>query len=131
MTDLTPQSQPSEVREAWCQALESGEYVQGTGCLAELSDEVAPHAFCCLGVLTKMAHDAGVEDPSPDRWGRGMPPSGITHWAGLASDDGSFIDYDAYEDTNTETSLADLNDGGSTFEDIARIIRSEPEGLVR
>lgn len=125
--DLTPDTPSELVRAAWADALESGKYKQTIGQLGRSG------GFCCLGVLTCMALDAGFTHEDAFHgggWGEATPPSAVTDWAGLADESGSFDarDDDGYEHT---TSLADKNDTGYTFTAIAAFIREEPEGLTR
>ena len=47
------------LHEAWCNALESGDYQQTTGTLRDES------GYCCLGVLKKVAQDNGVRLRTP------------------------------------------------------------------
>ena len=51
----------------------------------------------------------------------GLPPS-VPHWLGLQTADGNYSKGGA---------LADDNDRGKTFDEIADIIESEPEGLFK
>jgi hypothetical protein len=44
-----------DIKDKWVAALESGDYPQGTGCLKSETG-----AYCCLGVLTELAVQAGV-----------------------------------------------------------------------
>jgi len=48
----------------------------------------------------------------------------VLHWAGLNDFLGGFIN-----SKGTETSLAEYNDNGKSFKQIADIIESKPEGL--
>lgn len=130
MTYLTSDTSPELVRAAWCEALESGEFEQGRTCLAEVDDDSNPTEFCCLGVLTKLAHDAGVPDDDPASWDRAFPPRTIADWAGLSDPQGSYADYDPDDAHDYNYSLAESNDNGASFKDIARTIRAEPTGLV-
>lgn len=54
VSTLTKDSAPEEVREEWVRALESGEYQQ---CRMALH---VNGGFCCLGVLTDLAVQAGL-----------------------------------------------------------------------
>ena len=110
-------------------ALRSGKYKQGIGSL-----HPDKNTFCCLGV----GCDQYRLENQADNWhknnsvggifqflGHGsVLPDEVRDWLGFASDDGSFID-----DNGCFTSLAALNDGYTSFEDIADIIEKEPRGL--
>ncbi len=100
MTDLV---------EQWIAALESGEYEQGAGQLAQ------DGYFCCLGVLCEVAD---VEYNGS----RAGVTAEVMDLAGLASPHGSY-------GWNGAESLAQKNDDGFDFIKIAEIIRSRPEGL--
>lgn len=67
-----------DVKRQWVEALESGEYKQGKGQLRTSAGK-----YCCLGVLTKLAEDAGFYagpwDDIP------TPPAEVCIWAGLTS----------------------------------------------
>jgi hypothetical protein len=128
----------------WVKALRSGIYRQGKGVLRTTSNE-----FCCLGVACDLAVKAGVlkEDatlnssPSlslnstsgPDGFYYGECadsskfglPVAVREWLGI-SGEGIFS-----EPINECRYLSDLNDHGFTFEQIAKVITSEPEGLFK
>lgn len=112
---------PKEVRELWCEALESGEYKEGVEVLARDGN------YCCLGVLADLAvkhdiitsFDGEMSDLADD-----LEP--VQNWAGLSYCDGSYQS----ERAVMENSLAGDNDEGKSFKQIAEIIRSEPRGLL-
>jgi hypothetical protein len=58
---LTIDSKPAEVMAAWADRLESGQDQQCQGQLRR-DNEDGP-AYCCLGVLSEMAVEAGVIEP--------------------------------------------------------------------
>jgi hypothetical protein len=110
-----------EIRAQWCAALRSGQYRQGRLTLRR-SD-----SYCCLGVLCDLAVRAGVLDDATagpiagdedagrmryDSRSRYLPPS-VQKWAGLVSND-PVID--------AGRSLAEVNDAGYTFAEIADLI---------
>lgn len=117
-----------EVKDKWVKALRSGEYEQAQACL-RVND-----TFCCLGVLTDLAIKEGVlgdwkdyafhsglfyvedtysdgEEFSQDA----VLPVTVMEWAGMDSNDGRHGD-------EQELSLAQLNDRGKSFAEIADII---------
>jgi hypothetical protein len=116
---------------AWCEALESGEYEQGEGRLRNEQNE-----FCCLGILCNMHAQAKLklskEQTNPNEYfGNDQYPPAVVWktWAGMKTNDGSFIegvDEDGFEDSND---LANLNDGGESFAEIAKIIRKHYKEL--
>ena len=104
-----------QVKEKWLSSLRSGDYQQTKSCLHK------EDGFCCLGVLCDLygkEHNVEwdlVEDENYYRFqGRQTHlPSSVKEWAGV-------------EDCNpyicNRYSLAQLNDGGSTFKQIADLI---------
>ncbi len=135
-------------RAKWIRALESGEYEQGQRSLRTEGD-----LFCCLGVacdlfmaefpeLLVSRLDVGKpgwsyadtrretehNQPAYGRYksvGHGTPPTIVLEYLGLSKEAGDFIN-----DHGAPTSLASLNDDGENFQQIANVIRQEPDGLV-
>lgn len=116
-------------------ALRSGEYTQTAGVLHRL--EAAgnrPAGHCCLGVACDLFADEldlrKVPDLHIEGFGAGddieydyLPEVVRTH-LGFATASGTFDDGDG-----CSVSLADLNDEGATFSEIADTIESIPNGL--
>lgn len=128
-------------REKWIAALRSGEFLQAKGYLS-----VVGVGMCCLGVACDLASKNGIElvredvalereeikpeyydEPvTVERFGDDFEvlPTPVQEWLGLSS---------ASADWSTTAGemdgLAIRNDRGDTFEKIAAIIESEPEGL--
>ena len=104
--------------EKLVKALRSGKYTQT---MYKLKGDTS---FCCLGVACDIyskdtgkanwdnRHFLGVTDIMPDE---------VAEWFGFYSRNG------LYE----KGSLVKLNDGGESFETIASLIESEPEGLFK
>lgn len=131
-----------EVKEAWCQALESGEYRQGEGYLRLVTpakgSERTP-GYCCLGVLCELALKAGIitaehldaDDPGRHtvvQYGEGWDgscavlPNVVRDWAGLGSNRTPALVTVTVGDE--ETQLSRLNDSGEyDFPAIAQVIR--------
>jgi hypothetical protein len=117
-----------EIKALWIKALRSGEYLQGQGALREEFVETDESSYCCLGVLCDL-YAKNVEDSptwqSYDASERGRsfggreayPPRFVQEWAGLNDEEGSFAS--GYGDWS---SLAEMNDSGHTFEEIASVI---------
>jgi hypothetical protein len=96
----------------WIEALRSGKYEQAKDQLKK-GDK-----FCCLGVacdISKLGEWSGNEYMDNEKSLPGM----VTDWLGLTSGMGIFYN----------GCLSELNDEGYSFEKIADIIESEPEGL--
>lgn len=112
----------SEIANKWIEALESGKYQQTTKVLCKND------AYCCLGVLTELAIKDGLDiskeiHPHGIWYGgyRTFLPEKVVEWAGMKSQDGHYQNY-------TRCLSAD-NDSGSSFKEIAKIIREHQEEL--
>jgi hypothetical protein len=123
-------------RKLWVEALRSGKYQQGRTVM--FHDE--RRTMCCLGVACD-ASGLGTWEPNRAVSTHGLQyvtavmnprdkangdniyglSSDVTEWLGLADTVGSH---------GTAQSLANLNDVGVPFTEIADIIESEPEGLI-
>lgn len=135
-----------KIKAMWVEALRSGEYQQCDGRLRMESED--GEKFCCLGVLTDLYFKANPDDPERSNWdnfafviepslkhGYERPdrvsdllPIRVARWAGLpfTHDVGTGKTDVAVLVGNDNEFLADLNDNGSTFSEIARFIE---EGL--
>lgn len=115
------------IKGEWLRALRSDEYRQGTGTLRYGNE------FCCLGVLcdvyakeTKVDWEgdyAGRDDYTFMGCGSALPEE-VMEWAGLDHEfgwEGLRMDMPLQNRYN----LADLNDGGKTFKEIAEVIERE------
>ena len=137
--------QQKAIVKKWAQALRSGNYEQGERTLHSKDARTGKEKWCCLGVLCDLAVKEGVI-PAPTTFqvgeirynyrnkGKGflpgclptssLLPTDVLRWAGLQRRDGGF------HTPPEATSLAALNDDGVTsFESIAVLIESKPEGL--
>jgi hypothetical protein len=115
-----------DARKLWVEALRSGKYKQSTNRLQNL-DGVS---YCCLGVACKVAEEQGVSVikdqffPEILEGGSLDMQSGVKDFFGIVSNLGHF------KDKGTNKSLTYLNDQKNfTFEELADVIESEPEGL--
>jgi hypothetical protein len=119
-----------EIKAKWVAALRSGEYQQARGALKraitvdEEGNQVVGH--CCLGVLCEVAITEGLDIET--RKGSFVPtyrfdgesallPHTIAEWAGL----GPIASPSIHTDDGVEF-LADLNDDGKSFAEIADLI---------
>lgn len=112
-----------EVKKLWIDALTSGEYKQGKEALRNTSDE-----YCCLGVLC----DIYAKVKGEDLWKKknesceiymfdkhvGTLPHAVSEWAEV-SGGGSFTC------NGVTQSLVTLNDYGTPFKQIAKIIEEK------
>lgn len=108
----------------WVEALRSGKYKQTTD---ELQDG---NGHCCLGVACEVYEKETGEKIPRDYKGFifNMDPGlsydlkKVKDWLGLETDSGHYFG-------KHRECLTDDNDNGKTFNQIADIIESEPEGL--
>lgn len=123
MTTWTKRQQKAH-RKAWIKALRSGNYKQGRSHLHQGDN------YCCLGVACELS---GLGNWTVSAWGEGvldyfgdhgMMPEPVMEWLGLRGKLGS------YGPPDKKLYLADHNDNGKTFAEIADIIESEPPGLL-
>jgi hypothetical protein len=105
--------------EKWVEALRSGKYQQGKGALCR------DGKFCCLGVACEVL---GISKRTPEcrptvyyEGESTALPKKVAAMLGLRTCTGDF---------GREGGLIDLNDDvGASFNDIANVIESRPEGL--
>lgn len=110
-----------EVKEKWLSELRSGNYFQSKSYLKTESGGVPRH--CCLGVLCEVAVESGL-DISVEKADETYEFDGydsslslkVQEWAGI---DGGLGDFYL---TGESINLAFLNDGGTSFAEIADII---------
>jgi hypothetical protein len=110
-----------QVKEKWVSALRSGEYQQTQNYLRK------EDGFCCLGVLCDLygkEHNvewnlAVAEDGDRDYYEfqdkTGRIPLSVVEWAGFRSPNPHICG----------RSLAELNDNGTTFNEIANLIEKQ------
>ena len=141
------ETQQKQNRKQWIEALRSGKYKQGTNTLGQFFDGEVH--YCCLGVLCELAqikqekftganfiqYKISKKDKGKKHVGLGYLPKKAMDYVGLKDYEGKFIalskDLMCFLDNEVliSTSLSELNDNGHSFEEIASIIESEPEGL--
>lgn len=108
-------------RERWIKALESGRYKQTDGTLREVNGKNV--SYCCLGVLCDLEKEKGQKWNSSEF---------VTDVPTEVPFDGCYVDYPPdsilkklnVSDDLAKT-LADMNDSGKTFKEIAAFIRDE------
>jgi hypothetical protein len=111
---MTDTRTPEQIRKEWTAALRSGEYKQGHGRLMQHDG-----SMCCLGVL----HEIVIGKAPP--LNRGTPELSVIYKAKLADQNGTATN----EIWRLTKSLAEANDAGATFTEIAHIIDSKPHGM--
>jgi hypothetical protein len=116
-----------QIKKLWVDALRSGEYEQGQECLKREEESGAKH--CCLGVLCELYEKevGGLEITSVMAGGRkfyrfegrnDFLPMKVAKWAGLTKGDPDVMPLA----DGRFTSVADLNDEGKSFLEIADVI---------
>jgi len=107
---------PITLKQKWLEALRSGEYKRTSGVLAN------EDGYCCLGVLECVAEQA-IELHKYD-------PSRSASYPSLAFFERHGIIDEIYKDgMPVSRHLAELNDSGVIFSDIANVIEREVEGV--
>lgn len=117
-----------EIKKLWIEALNSDEYTQTQGRLR------TSEGFCCLGVLTDLYAKDHNQEWNLDEDGyysfehfkgsiplnleESVLPTCVMVWSGL----NSVNPYSLNSNTDMNTYLSDLNDGGYSFKRIAKII---------
>lgn len=121
-----------EVKKAWTTALRSGEYEQTSGRL--MNDHEESPAYCCLGVLCDLSKTdlhkswrfgaANVDYATFDGEST-MVPKSVLDWAGMDPESNFNEDDDTPADEYSPeefNELANMNDSGANFEEIAKWI---------
>ncbi len=109
-----------EIKAKWVAALRSGDYAQGKITLRSKGNQ-----FCCLGVLCNLhaqAHPkiAAKQKDSQSYMGESeILPDAVMEWSGVSTRNGLFSD-----DSGLGT-LASLNDAGTSFSKLAKIIEKQ------
>jgi len=105
------------IKKEWVDALRSGEYKQTKGVLKDKD------SFCCLGVLCDIHSKETGEEWEEDTYfvEVGELPERVVSWAELTGFNPS-NPLVKVNDITKRISLAELNDGGKIFDEIADII---------
>ena len=109
-----------EIKKIWVDALESGEYEQGTGQLCKIDLITNKRYYCCLGVLCDLAAKEGVvgekiqEHTGNVAFGieEAFLPPPVIEWAGVDSS----VPRVAIEELPAGASLTALNDGFDVYD---------------
>lgn len=112
----------AEIKAAWLAALRSGEYAQTR---TNLKDETG---YCCLGVLCDLHAKAGLGKwgengyyiPADDYAECSTLPHAVVRWAGVKDHNPDVYDHD-----DDRVPIAELNDHGYTFAELADIIEQQ------
>ncbi len=115
-----------DIATKWVSALRSGEYKQGSEHLCESGHH------CCLGVLCELyiEHTGDLlfsilkQDSEVVSYGgcSEVLPAEVMQWSGMETCTGTLYNDDMTEATN---SLAEMNDSGHPFDELADIIEEK------
>ncbi len=123
-----------DIKKRWINALRSGDYEQSSG---QLQDTIG---YCCLGVLCDVVkYDVGLDwefvsgdGPYFDGEMSLLPHSVwnyVTDGLHLPSSPTTKCDFNVenhlFDHYDSEASLAEINDEGASFEEIAQIIEDQ------
>lgn len=143
------------VRNAWVEALRSGDYKQATHALTAIAED-GTVGYCCLGVLCELSIKDGRNVETRRQGGKvgraglvdgpdavavclyddagSLPPQSVTGWAfgvEISAGDSDWVvvsaDYHGDEDDPgpIPISLTQANDDGATFAEIADLIEND------
>lgn len=101
----------------WIAALRSGDYKQGCKALC-VEDDHGQRSYCCLGVLADLVDST---------WNKQRDEEDVVTWLSRGEHHDQFLPGDMVDD-DVQALLSELNDFGSTFEEIAD--RIERDGIV-
>jgi len=106
-----------DIKAQWVEALESSRYAQGQGRLCTIDADTGKLKFCCLGVLCEVL---GVERDEDGSYGGQVHllPKSVADAAGLT--DSPIVQRNGFN-----MSIASVNDEGTSFAEIAKIIREQ------
>lgn len=113
------------IKEIWLDKLENGDIPQITGQLGNVEA-----GRCCLGVLCDIAVQEGVIDPPAAHGVKLMYvdevailPTAVMEWAEIEHNNGGFATNPEENPEYMDDALSYQNDSGTTFPEIAQIIR--------
>lgn len=138
-----------KIAQKWVEALRSGKYRQGKMALKTKSKRGTVR-HCCLGVLCELYNKNHKnklkvkKNTNPCDQIEGSPnttvfeydsypktlPDKVKNWAGIDENTGQFLRGDGYEVKNQKLfHLADMNDQGASFKEIANFIEKRYQDL--
>lgn len=114
----------AKIKRKWVSALRSGDYTQGKNKLAHRG------SYCCLGVLCDLyTKETGKKwrDRKDEDYQQEQLPKAVQEWADLDENPGvrgiALKEEDGY--AKEIPSLAEMNDNGFTFAEIAAVISKQ------
>lgn len=106
----------AQLKAKWVEALRSGKYHQADSMLRVYKSKEEGYSFCCLGVLC---------DTMGAKWLAGKPVLGDVN---IGNTDEELLGEHGLRisglDEKTQQTLAEMNDGGSPFSEIADYIEA-------
>lgn len=118
-------------RKDWIAALRSGQYDQARNFLCRLGEDGKPTGFCCLGVASELAQVPSDDLPQVRLYGGSgsdqVLPLEVREWLGVTESSPSVnipADHELWEEHGDSAVLAELNDNGMTFAEIADLIEA-------
>lgn len=112
-----------DIKKLWVEALRSGKYEQADSFL-RYEDDGKLH-YCCLGVLTDLyrkERKVSWDTASPRPPDMEMPTTKVCRWAGLDHTPAREDKHVASDEQGAASKLAEMNDMGRTFKQIAAYI---------
>jgi hypothetical protein len=113
------------IKKLWVDALRGGDYTQAKGQLMRLDCDTGEKSYCCLGVLCNLHQEEAIGWPGG--WSEetylnqtAELPMDVIEWSEVNG-----IDPDVEMANGDMETLSNLNDGGTTFEDIAAYIERQ------
>jgi hypothetical protein len=122
-----------ELKEKWVAALRGGDYKQGRNALRKTNDLYSDRKeYCCLGVLCEISETGKWDEmgyylvPQPISGSvstsKNFLPTALLKELGIEFNNGKFCIGEKYDKYINYFSLAELNDAGFTFDQIADVI---------
>lgn len=117
------------IQEKWVKALEDNPEEQGFNKLGNITD----NKYCCLGKLCMILHEIKGTTPTVTDISSLIDNDSLFYLksykkAGLLDEAGELKEY-AKIDNKSYASLADMNDNGCTWTEIAAYIRANPDNV--
>lgn len=118
------------IAKKWAKALRSGKYAQGRSRLRSEDNK-----FCCLGVLCNIHAQEHPKIAAKERFASlylgasAYLPTRVGRWAGMNTNTGNLKSGMLKFDSGVYSDLADANDSGVTFKQIANWIAANYKDL--
>ncbi len=116
---------PEKFKKDWVEALRSGQYDQAKNVLRRVeyvdSDDEGPTlGYCCLGVACVVHNPNQYISPTKELLNSHMLPNEVIEvFSQVIPVDGDFGAHNYKKSDQLQLKLADMNDGGKSFDEIA------------